>query len=134
MFLTLTSTQVHFCYRKKRWNYAFDEIIELGLIRKKKNYFLLNATFIAVTAIAYYCMIFTKMTDLYYIIPALLAYTVLIILRLHNPAEFDYYVFVRDCYEKEIIVKIKNKDKNNMGKQIDEFFNHQFERMTMQTA
>ncbi|MNY40454.1 hypothetical protein [Flavobacterium sp. 245] len=134
MFLTITSTHVHFCYRKERWNYAFDEIIELGLIRKKKNYFLINAIFIAVTASAYYCMLFTKTADLNYIIPALLAFTVLTILRFHNPAEFDYYVLVRDCYQKEIIVKIRSKDKNKIGKQIDEFFNLQFERMTMQTA
>ncbi len=134
MFLTFTQTEVHFCYNKKKWQYTFDEIIELGLIRKKRNYFLINVLFVLVTVATYYCMLFTKIADMYYVIPALLSFTILIILRFQDSAEFDYYVLVRDCYQKEIIVKIKGKDKNYMSKQIEEYVNIQFERITKKTA
>ncbi|WP_426484840.1 hypothetical protein [Flavobacterium sp. 2] len=79
-------------------------------------------------------MLFTKIADMYYVIPALLSFTILIILRFQDSAEFDYYVLVRDCYQKEIIVKIKGKDKNYMSKQIEEYVNIQFERITKKTA
>jgi hypothetical protein len=134
MFLTFTQTQVHFCYSKKKWQYTFDEIIELGLIRKKRNYFSINVLFVLVTVATYYCMLFSKIADMYYVIPALLSFTILIILRFHDTAEFNYYVLVRDCYQKEIIVKIKGKDKNYMSKQIKEYVNIQFERITKKTA
>lgn len=134
MFLKLTSTHVHFTYRKKKWRYSFDEIIELGLIRKKKNYFFVNLLFFLVTIVAYYCMFFTKIKDLNYIIPALIAFSILIIIRFHNSSEFDYYVVVRDCYQKEIVIKIKIEDKNCVDKQITEFSNLQFERITKKTA
>lgn len=134
MFITFTTTQVHFCYGKNKWYYAFEEIIELGFIRKKKKYFLTNFAFALVTLSAYYCMIFTRIPDLYYIIPSLFAFTILIVLRFHDKAEFNYYVLVRDCYQKERLVKIKNKDKNAIGKQIDAFQNIQFEHTIKKTA
>lgn len=134
MFITFTPNQVHFCYGKKSWYYAFEEIIELGLVRKKKNYFLINVLFGLVTAIAYYCMLFTTIPDLYYIIPALMAFAILTILRFHDTAEFDYYVLVRDCYQKEIAVKIKSKDRPALGKQIDIFSTIQFEQTIKKTA
>lgn len=134
MFLTLTSNQVHFLYGKNQWSYAFDEITELGIVRKKKTYFLINAAFILVTALAYYCMIFSDMVDLYYIIPTLLCYTFLVILRFHDNAEFQYHVIVRDRFEKEIIVRIKTQDRHIIGKQIDQYLNLQFDRMIKKTA
>jgi hypothetical protein len=134
MFITITSNQVHFRYGKNRWQYAFDEIDELGIVRRKKTYFLENLLFILVTAVAYYCMIFTHMADLYYIIPALLCYTILIILRFHDTVEFEYSVLVRDCFQQEIKIKIKASDRNIIGKQIDQYLNLQFDRMVKRTA
>jgi hypothetical protein len=134
MSLTLTSNQVHFLYGKNQWSYAFDEITELGIVRKKKTYFLINSAFILVTALAYYCMIFSDMIDLYYIIPALLCYTFLVILRFHDNTEFQYHVIVRDRYEKEIIIRIKTEDRHIIGKQIDQYLNLQFDRMIKKTA
>lgn len=134
MFVTLTPNQVHFRYGKNQWQYTFDEIVELGISRRKKTYFLVNTLFILVTAIAYYCMIFSDIIDVYYIIPTLLCYTFLIILRFNDRSEFEYSVLVRDIYEKEITIKIKTEDRNLIGRQIDQYLNLQFDRMIKKTA
>lgn len=134
MFVTLTPNQVHFRYGKNQWQYTFDEIVELSILRRKKTYFLVNTLFILVTAIAYYCMIFSDIIDIYYIIPTLLCYTFLIILRFNDRSEFEYSVLVRDIYEKEITIKIKTEDRNLIGRQIDQYLNLQFDRMIKKTA
>ncbi|KUJ63537.1 hypothetical protein AR687_02285 [Flavobacteriaceae bacterium CRH] len=129
MFITLTHDKVQFYYGSKHWQYNFNEIVELGLLKKKKSYLLENTAFVAVTALAYYFMMFSNLVELYYIIPALLCYTILIILRFHNDAEFDYYVIVKDIYNKEIKVKIKAFDRPAIGKQIDQYLNLKFDRI-----
>ncbi|MCD0470541.1 hypothetical protein [Flavobacterium sp. JAS] len=134
MFVNLTPNQVHFCYGKNQWQYSFDEIVELAILRKKKTYFLVNTMFILITALAYYCMIFSDMVDLYYIIPTVLCYTFLIILRFNDRAEFEYSVLVRDIYQKEITIKIKAEDRNLIGKQIDQYLSLEFDRMVKKTA
>lgn len=134
MFLTFTSKQVHFKYGKNRWQRAFDEIAELGIMRIKKSYFLLNAAFALVTLTAYYFMFFTNINEIYYIAPALLCYTFLIILRFQDKVEYKYYVLLKDIYQNEIKIKIKATDRNIVGKQIDEYLNAQFEHFIMQTA
>lgn len=133
MFISLTHDQVQFHYGSNRWQYSFNEIVELGLLKKKKSYFFENSAFIAVTALAYYCMIFTNLMELYYVIPALLAYTFLIILRFHNNGEFEYYVIVKDIYKKETKVKIDALDRPVIGKQIDHYLNFEFNRILRNT-
>jgi len=133
MFITLTYDQVQFYYGSKRWHYNFNEIVELGLLKKKKSYLLENSVFVAVTAFAYYCMMFSNIVELYYIIPTLLCYTILIILRFHADFEFDYYVVVKDIYKKEIKVKIKPLDRPAIGKQIDHYLNQKFDRILQLT-
>ncbi|MFZ0597422.1 MAG: hypothetical protein WAM46_10605 [Flavobacterium sp.] len=134
MFLTLTQDQVNFQYGSNRWRYSFNEILELGLLKKKKTYFLENFAFILVTALAYYCMVFSSLMELYYIGPTLLMYTILIILRFYNDIEFEYYVIVRDIYKKETKVKIKNADRPLIGKQIDQYLHHNFDRLLKHTT
>nr|WP_199000599.1 hypothetical protein [Flavobacterium sp. ASV13] len=129
MFFTLTHDQVQFQYGSNRWQYNFNEIAELGLLKKKKTYLLENSAFISVTALAYYCMVFSNLSELYYIGPTLLAYTILIILRFHNDKEFDYYVIVRDIYKKETKVKINRQDRPVIGKQIDQYLSCNFDRL-----
>lgn len=133
MFISLTHDQVYFYYGSTRWQYRFNEIAELTLLKKKKTYLLENGAFIAVTSLAYYCMLFTNLMELYYIIPTLLAYTILIILRFHNNIDFEYYVIVKDIYRKEIKVKINALDRPVIGKQIDQYLNHEFERILLNT-
>ncbi|MFH6993858.1 hypothetical protein [Flavobacterium sp. FlaQc-48] len=133
MFFTLTHEQIRFQYGSNRWQYNFNEIAELGLLKKKKTYLLENSVFISVTALAYYCMVFSNLSELYYIGPTLLAYTVLIILRFHNDIEFEYYVIVRDIYKKETKVKINSQDRPVIGKQIDQYLNLNFDRLLQQT-
>ena len=133
MFFTLTHDQVQFQYGSKRWQYSFNEIAELGLLKKKKTYLLENSAFILVTALAYYCMVFSNLMELYYIGPTLLVYTILIILRFHNGIEFEYYVIVRDIYKKETKVKIRGTDRPAIGKQIDHFLNVNFDRLLQKT-
>ncbi|QSW88627.1 MULTISPECIES: hypothetical protein [Flavobacterium] len=133
MFIFLTHDQVQFHYGSKRWQYSFNEIVELGLLKRKKSYFFENSAFITVTAMAYYCMIFTNLMELYYLIPALLCYTLLIILRFHNNTEFNYYVIVRDTNHKEIKVKINPVDRPAIGREIDDYLNFEFERILEQT-
>lgn len=133
MFFTLTHNQVQFQYGSKRWQYDFNEIVELGLLKKKKTYLLENAAFILVTALAYYCMVFSNLSELYYIAPTVLIYTILIILRFHNDTEFYYYVIVRDINKNEIRVKIKAIDRPVIGKQIDHYLNLNFDRLLQQT-
>jgi hypothetical protein len=60
MFITIFSDTIKFKYKSKNWQYNFDEIKELGLLRKKKEYFLESIAFIAVTAVVYCCMILLK--------------------------------------------------------------------------
>ena len=134
MFITIFTDKIKFHYNSKNWQYHFDEIQELGLLKKKKKYFLENGVFITVTAVAYYCMIFTDLIDLYYIITTLLCYTFIIILRFDNPSEFVYFVFVKDIYRKEIRIKIASKDRLLIGKQIDHYLDLQFERNIKKTA
>lgn len=129
MFFTLTHDQVQFCYGSKRWQYSFNEIVELGLLKKKKSYLLENGAFIAITAIAFYCMIFSDLMEMYYIVPTLLCYTLIIIFRFHTDIDAEYYVIVKDVYSKEIKVKIKISDRPVIGKQIDQYLNLEFDRM-----
>lgn len=128
MFFTITHDLVQFHYGSKRWQYSFNEIVELGLLKKKKSYFLENGAFIAITAIAYYCMVFSNLMELYYLVPTLLAYTIIIILRFHGNIDVEYYVIVKDVYQKEIRVKIKNPDRPAIGKQIDQYLNFEFDQ------
>ena len=129
MFITLTHDQVCFYYGSERWQYNFDEIAELGLLKKKKSYFLENIAFLIVTAFAYYFIIFSNFAELYYIIPTLLCYTILIILRFPKNIEFDYYVIVKDIYQKETKVKIKALDRTKIGKQIDQYLSLKFDQI-----
>ena len=129
MFISLTQDQLQFYYGSLRWQYDFNEIEELILFKKKKSYLLINSAFVLVTALAYYCMLFTDLMDLYYVIPTLLCYTILIILRFHNKIDFEYYVIVKDIYQKEIKVKIDVTDRPLIGKQIDQYLNHQYHRI-----
>jgi len=133
MFINLTQDQVYFDYGSKRWQYSCSEIVELGLIKKKKTYLLENGAFILVTAFAYYCMFFSDAAELYYITPAILCYTILIILRFNNTVEFDYYVIVKDIYRKETKIKIKALDRPVIGKQIDHYLTREFDKLLEQT-
>lgn len=133
MFISLTHDQVQFQYGSKHWQYNFNEIVELGLLKKKKTYLFENGAFMAVTVLAYYCMIFTNVMELYYLIPTLLCYSFLIILRFNNKTEFDYFVIVKDIYKKEIKVKINALDRPVIGKQIDQYLNFEFERILKTT-
>ena len=103
------------------------------VLKKKKTYYLENGAFMLTTAIAYYCMIFTNLMELYYVIPALLCYTFLIIMRFHNNTEFDYFVIVKDIYRKETKVKINAQDRPAIGKQIDSYLNFEFNRILEKT-
>lgn len=133
MFISLTHDQVQFQYGSKQWQYNFNEIVELGLLKKKKTYLFENGAFMAVTVLAYYCMIFTNVMELYYLIPTLLCYSFLIILRFNNKTEFDYFVIVKDIYKKETKVKIDALDRPMIGKQIDQYLNFEFERILKTT-
>lgn len=134
MPLTVFSDKVRFRYKSKNWQYQFDEIKEIGLLKKKKKYFLENGVFLAVTAATYYCMLFSNLMDLYYIIPAILCYSFIIAIRLGNKAEFIYFVFVKDIYQNKKRTKIATKDRILVGKQIDSYLDLQFERSVKRTA
>jgi hypothetical protein len=134
MPLTIFSDKVRFRYKSKNWQYQFDEIKELGLLKKKKKYFLENGAFLAVTAATYYCMLFSNLMDLYYIIPAILCYSFILAMRFGNKAEFAYFVFVKDIYQNKIRTKIAAKDRILVGKQIDSYLDLQFERSIKRTA
>ncbi len=134
MPLTIFPDKLRFCYKSKNWQYHFDEIKEIGLIKKKKKYLLENSAFAIVTAAAYYCMLFSDLMDLYYIIPAILCYTIIIAIRFNDPAEFVYFFFIKDIYHNEIVTKIESKDRDLVGKQIDYYLDLQFERNIQKTA
>ncbi|MFC4477029.1 hypothetical protein [Flavobacterium chungangensis] len=134
MPLTVFSDKVRFRYKSKNWQYHFDEIKEIGLLKKKKKYFLENGAFLAVTAATYYCMLFSNLMDLYYIIPAILCYSFILAMRFGNKAEFAYFVFVKDIYQNKIRTKIATKDRILVGKQIDFYLDLQFERSIKRTA
>ncbi|AWK07126.1 hypothetical protein HYN56_23995 [Flavobacterium crocinum] len=134
MPLKILPDKIKFDYDSKEWQYQFNEIRELRLLKKKKKYFLENGAFIAVTGATYYCMIFSNLMDLYYIIPALLCYALIIASRFKNNNEFEYFIFVKDIYKKEIRTKIATKDRVLIGKQIDQYLGLQFERNIGRTA
>lgn len=133
MSIILTHDQVQFYYGSEHWKYNFNEIAELGLLKKKRSYLFENSAFIAITAFAYYFVIFSDIAELYYIIPILLCYTILIILRFPKSSEFDYYVVVKDIYKKETKVKINPLDKSKIGKQIDQFLSLKFDHILQTT-
>ncbi|MCV9927907.1 hypothetical protein OIU83_09600 [Flavobacterium sp. LS1R49] len=134
MFINLTNDNVEFHYKSKRWKYAIDEIVELGILKKKKKYLLENGAFIIVTVFAYYCMLFSNLIELHYILPTILFYAVIIILRFHDSSEFEYYVIVRDIYKKEIKIKIKALDKRTISKQIDQYLSLKFNLIVHKSA
>lgn len=134
MPLTISSDEVRFTYKSNDWQYQFNEIKKLGLLRKKKKYLLENGALIAVTAATYYCMIFSDLKELYYIIPAILCYTLIIIARFSNETEFVYFLFVKDIYQNEIRTRIAPEDRGLVGKQIDSYLDLQFERSIRRTA
>ncbi|WDF62376.1 hypothetical protein [Flavobacterium sp. KACC 22763] len=134
MPLTIFSDKVRFRYKSKNWQYQFDEIKELGLLKKKKKYFLKNVTFIALNIVAYYCMLFFNLIDMYYSIPAILCYLFIMAVSFNTKAEFVYFVFVKDIYQNEIKTKIAPRDRRLIGKQIDYYLDLQFERSIQRTA
>ncbi|MBW1657124.1 hypothetical protein [Flavobacterium quisquiliarum] len=134
MPLKILPDKIKFDYNSKKWQYEFDEIRDLRLLKKKKKYFLENGAFIAVTTATYYCMFFSNLMDLYYIIPALVCYTLIIAARFKNKNEFEYFIFVKDVYKNEIRTKIASKDRVLIGKQIDQYLGLQFERRIRRTA
>ncbi|BDU27462.1 MULTISPECIES: hypothetical protein [unclassified Flavobacterium] len=134
MSLTIFRDKIRFHYKSKNWQYQFDEIKEIGLLKKKKKYFLENSVFIAVTAVTYYCMIFSDIIDVYYIIPAVLCYSLVIIAWFREKTEFNYFVFVKDVYKNKIRTKIKAEDRVLISRQIDHFLDLQFERSIGRTA
>lgn len=134
MPLTILPDKIRFCYKSKNWQYHFDEIKEIGLLKKKKKYYLKNGAFTIVTAVTYYCMIFSDLPDLYYIIPAILCYAFIISMKGVNSARFVYFIFVRDINKNVIRTEIEAKDRLLVGKQIDYYLNLQFERNIGRTA
>lgn len=132
MFTTLTSDNVHFRYGSKSWIYTFDEIEKLSLIKQEKSYIVENFAFIFITALAYYFIIFSDMMDLYYIIPTILCYTIISILRFHDASQFEYYVYVKDIYNKETKIKIKTADRIEIGKHIDLYLSLKFKKIIKQ--
>ncbi|MWB93258.1 hypothetical protein GON26_02710 [Flavobacterium sp. GA093] len=134
MFITLTPDQVQFNYGTKRWQYPFGDILELAILKKKKTYFFENAAFIAVTALGYYAMLFSDLTEMYYIVPTLLGYSIITILRFHDTSESVYFVIVRDRCQKEIKVKIKTEDKNLIEKQINDYLDLEYHRILKKNA
>jgi len=134
MFITLTSDQVQFNYGSKQLHYQFEEIAQLTLLKKKKIYFLENATFIAITALAYYIMVFSDVNEMYYIVPTLFCYTIIIVLRFQNPSEFEYYLVVRNIYQKETKIKIKAEHKNIIAKQVDAYLDVAYHRILKKNA
>ncbi|WP_264537967.1 hypothetical protein [Flavobacterium sp. N1736] len=133
MFITLTHDQVQFYYGSEHWQYNFNEVVELGLLKKKRSFFLENSAFVAITAVAYYFMVFSDLVELYYIIPTLLCYTILIILRFYTNIEFDYYVIVKDVYKKETKIKINPLDRTTIAKQIDQYSSLKFDQILQRT-
>ncbi|MDQ8012757.1 MAG: hypothetical protein REI96_09940 [Flavobacterium nitrogenifigens] len=134
MPLTIFSDEVRFRFKSKNWQYQFDEIKELILLKKKRKYFLENGSFIAVTATAYYCMLFSNLIDLHYVIPAVLSYALIVALWFSDKTEFVYFLFVKDIYQKEIKTKIAPKDHVLVGEQMDYYLDLQFERSVKITA
>ncbi|MFD2940642.1 hypothetical protein [Flavobacterium notoginsengisoli] len=134
MPLKIFPDKIKFDYKSKKWQYQFDEIKELGLLKKKKKYFIQNGTFIAGATAAYCGMIFSELTDLNYVIPVLLCYILIITSGFKSKTEFVYFIFVKDIYKSEIRTKIASKDRLLIGRQIDHYLDLQFERNIRRTA
>lgn len=128
MSITISPEEIKFNYKSKNWKYHFDEIKKLGLLKKKRNYFAENTVFVIATFTVYYCMLFSDLMALYYIVPTLLSYLFIIIMKFNNDTEFVYFVFVKDIYKNEIKTKIAVKDHFLIAKQIDKYLDLQFER------
>lgn len=130
MFITLTNDVVEFNYGSKRWKYHFSEIVELGLVKSKKTFLLLDTALVSATAAGYYYAVNSDFLESYYIAPATLFYVLLLTKRFYNVEEFQYHVILRDIYDKTKTVKIKNEDRNAMGKQIDSYLELNYVRLT----
>jgi len=111
MPLTILPDKIRFSSKSKNWQYDFDEIRRIGLVKKRKKFFLENTAFAVVTAATYYCMIFSDLMDLYCIILAILCYIPITILRFSDSTKFVYFLFVKDIHQKEIMTKIESKDR-----------------------
>jgi len=128
MFINCTVKEVQFRYGTKGWKYAYNEISELCIVRKKKTYLIKNLLFTILGVLGYNCMIFSNFTNLYFIIPILLCYCI-IFLGFQDVTEFNYYVLVRDINNNAIKIKISARHQSIIGKSIYEYKKLMFDQI-----
>jgi len=134
MFINLTNDIAEFTYGRRQWKYGIDEILELGLAKKKKRYFLENATFIGLIIVAYYFMCFSHIKFWLYAIPTVIFCAFIFIAPLIDSCKYDYHIVVIDIYNKKTKIKIRQQDKLVILKKIDDFLKIKFDHITSRKA
>ncbi len=128
MFITYTPQAVQFQYGIKGWQYTFNEIAEIGIVRKRKRYSIRNFIFITVAALLYYYLFFTDLKCFYLAIALIACFAAIVFFWFHNPDEFTYYLLVRDKKKKETKIKIKARDRHIIRKQLEYYEKLNFDR------
>jgi len=127
MFLRITSQDVQFNYGKKGWRYNFNEVAALGMLKKKNTYFFESISFVAAGIFLYYSL-FYCLNYLYYPEIAVLCCILAAACRYLCRKDFTYYVRVTDKEGRVIKIKIKERDKSAILKELHVYDNLRFQR------
>jgi hypothetical protein len=130
MFITLNEEIVHFKYGLKEWTYNTDEIASLGVIKRKRILFAENMIYLSAIICAYYYFFFSDSSYRYILLGLSICFLPIMFFRYRNVSEFNYYVIVSDKNYKTTEIKIKDRDKQKIMKQLEYYDKIVFERST----
>lgn len=130
MFITLNDETVHFKYGLKEWRYITDEIGSLGMMKRKRIFPAKNAFCLSAFICAYYFLFFSNSNYRYIFLALSICCLPIMFLRYRNVSEFSYYVIVCDKNCKTTKIKIKDRDRQKIMKQLEHYDKIVFERST----
>jgi len=128
MFITYTAHSVQFQYGAKGWQYDFNEIAKLGILRKRKSHIIENIISAIGCALVYYYLFFTDWDYAYAVVPLLLCFAVLLYFLFLRRSEFAYYIMVQDTNQKQTRIRIKAGDRHIIRRELEHYENIDFKR------
>jgi len=127
-YLSIHGEKVVFKYGKKEWRSTLGDIKDLGIARRKKILPLEDISVLVVTFISIYLMTQTDIEDAYFIVPTIIFYTFIIILKHRDYDKFRYFVILKETNGKIVKIKIEAYDRSTIGNEIGECLKIKFER------
>lgn len=127
-YLTMDSNTVFLKYKKWEWAYRLEEISDLGLQKKRKLYSLPDIAVAFVTALSLYLMTNTNIEEVYYVVPLVIFYAFIVLLKCRHADKFIYYLVVKTNNGVVRKIKIDPLDRQDINREVVEFLSLKFER------